>query len=168
MSLSPAVSLHRTAPIALSFLPTQILPKHHLYCGACCLQKYFVPFWLTWCWECPSCFFLSNNHNFTQVAVAVRLLFDWITSWFDYLRGYSPNSLTLGSSQKAYKLLLKLTDKFSKPLVTFFYFFCFQFYLPLLLMGWKSSLNLWHISLFIPSRSENIVAQKHNAKHSFS
>lgn len=135
-----AVLLYRSAPIALSFLPTQILSECHLYCGTYCLWKHFISFWLIWCRECHqfiSSLIMSNNHKFAQVPAAIRLLLLEQLLGLTYSGGYISNSLILGSSQRAPKFLWKFTDKFANPSVTLFYVFVSNSAYPCYCWGWN-------------------------------
>lgn len=127
--------------------------------------------WLTRCWQCHQLIshpILSNNHNFAQIPVAIRLLFlelrvgliiqeltDWIASLLPV-----PKKLLLS---------FEFIGKFAKPPVTFFYIFVFTSAYPCLWRSWNCcQTSQVCIFPFVPSQSENVVAWQHNAKHSFS
>lgn len=106
---NPGVQHQPFCSIDLLLLPCASCQRGcHLYWGTYRLPKHFSPL------------ILSNSHNFAQVPVATSLLFRLSNELAWLFRRLHPNSVALGSSQKASKFLRKFTDEFAKPSVTFF------------------------------------------------
>lgn len=128
------------------YSPAPLANKNDIWCrpNATCMVtlpacEHSHSLWLTWCWQCLQLIshpILSNNHNFAQIPVAIRLLF------LELLVGLIIQELTdwIASPLAAPKKLLlsfEFIDKFAKPPVTFFYIFVFTSAYPCLCWSWN-------------------------------